>query len=184
MTDSHDDPRWSARLGDLRIITTRLTQLAPGVFPLTAPHLGASDAAIVEAEARLGAPLDAEQAALLRTADGWPDAFLDGTVLGTADLGRGPLWQRAEALLDVAYAGGPSPTWPDRSDLTPIFVSPFQRDVMVIWRGGPVTSGSHPVLWFANDLVDRWPTVHDWWLAAVATAQRTLDDVAGRLGAG
>ncbi len=34
--------------------------------------------------------------------------------------------------------------------------------------------GGHEVLWFANELVDRWLNVEQWWLACTELARQTL----------
>ena len=86
--------RWDMLLGELGVVATQIAQAAPGVYPLSAPRLGAHEESIDTAEERLGHPLDAGFRELLRHADGWPGAFLDGDVLGTRDLGTGPLWER------------------------------------------------------------------------------------------
>lgn len=169
-----DDSRWSVLLGDLGIVTTRLAQVAPAVYPLSAPRLGADDAALAAAERRLGHPLDPQHRELLAHGDGWPGAFLDGDVLGTRDLGQGPSWERAVTALDLFYESGPVDRLPARDRLYPVFVAPHQPDVMAIRLDGPLTDGGHEVLWFADDLVDRWPNVREWWRGCTEIARHTL----------
>jgi hypothetical protein len=169
--------RWDVLLGELGVVATQTAQAAPGVYPLSAPRLGAHEESIDTAEERLGHPLDAGLRELLRHADGWPGAFLDGDVLGTRDLGTGPLWERGSLALAQFYEYGPVDGLPARDRLYPIFVAPHQQDVMALRLDGPVTDVGHEVLWFANELVDRWPDVSRWWVAGIEIARQTLDHV-------
>ncbi|GIG41206.1 hypothetical protein [Cellulomonas phragmiteti] len=176
-----DDTRWSVMLGDLGIVTTQLAQAAPAVYPLSAPRMGADDDALDGAESRVGYLLDRQHRELLAHADGWPGAFLDGDVLGTRDIGQGPLWDRGGTALDLFYEYGPVDGLPARAQLYPVFVAPHQHDVMALRLDGPLTDGGHEVLWFANELVDRWPNVREWWLGCTEIARHTLAYVAGRI---
>ncbi|UZN03052.1 hypothetical protein [Cellulomonas sp. S1-8] len=169
-----DEIRWNVLLGQLGIVTTQLAQVAPAVYPLSAPGMGANDETLAGAERRLGHPLDPQYRQLLGYGDGWPAAFLDGDMLGTRDLGHGPLWDRGVTALDLFYESGPVDELPDRAQLYPIFVAPYQQDVMALRLDGPLTNGGHEVLWFANELVDRWPNVHEWWLGCTEIARQTL----------
>lgn len=166
--------RWDVLLGSLGVVTTQLAQLAPAVYPLSAPHLGADEGSIAAAERRLGHAIDPRFRELLTSADGWPGAFLDGDVLGTDDLGAGPLWATGCLALDQFYDYGPVDGLPERAQLYPVFVSPCQQDVMAMRCDGPLTDGGHEVLWLANEVVDRWPNAHEWWLGALEIARQTL----------
>ena len=133
--------RWDVLLGELGVVATQIAQAAPGVYPLSAPRLGAHEESIDTAEERLGHPLDAGFRELLRHADGWPGAFFDGDVLGTRDLGTGPLWERGSLALDQFYEYGPVDGLPARDRLYPIFVAPHQQDVMALRLDGPGGAG-------------------------------------------
>ncbi len=167
-------PPWTVLLGELGIVTTQLNRLAPAVYPLSAPRLGADEQALADAESRLGRPIDPQLRQFLSQADGWPGAFLDGDVLGIRDLGQGPLWERARRALDLVYEYAPVDDLPERAALLPLFVAPHQHDVMAVRVDGPTEDGGHEVLWFANELVDRWPNVQQWWLACTEMARQTL----------
>ncbi|TFH71749.1 SMI1/KNR4 family protein [Cellulomonas sp. HD19AZ1] len=169
--------RWDVLLGEMGIVATQISQAAPGVYPLSAPRLGADEESIKKAEERLGHPLDDGFRELLHHADGWPGAFLDGDVLGTRGLGMGPLWERGNAALDQFYEYGLVDGLPARDQLYPIFVAPHQQDVMALRLDGPMTEVGHEVLWFANELVDRWPDVSQWWFGGIEIARQTLDYV-------
>lgn len=177
MTQSPDERTWRILLGEIGQVRLRLTQVAPDMFPLSAPHLGAAPERLVEAETRLGKPLDPQHRALLAVANGWPDLVLSGSFLSTEDLGQGPAWQGANERLDILYEDGETSALPPREELLPIYINHYGPDIFVLWTEGPATDGGRPVLWIANELVDQWPDVHQWWLALIAIANRTLDRV-------
>jgi hypothetical protein len=155
----------------------RLTQAAPDAFPLSVPHLGASQESLAAAARRLGRPLDDQHAALLALANGWELAFLSGNVLSADELGQGRLWAEAEASLDSFYAEGASEGWPPRNELIPVHASPYDTDVIALWTDGPVTEGGHPVLYFSGAIIDRWPNVYEWWLGMLLLQERSLAHV-------
>lgn len=176
---SHPDghPAWDALLGEMVASAARLTHAAPDAFPASAPCPGADDASIAAAVARLGRPLDAQHEALLRVADGWEAGFLTGDLLSTEQLGTGTLWAAAQASLDACYAEGDTLGRPPRAELVPVHASPHDTDVMAIWVAGPLTEDGHPVLWFAGEIVGRWPTVRDWWRGMLVLQERSLAHV-------
>ncbi|GIG36256.1 SMI1/KNR4 family protein [Cellulomonas pakistanensis] len=177
-------PWWEALIGEMVKASTRLTQVAPDAFPLSVPRLGADDESIAAAVERLGHPLDGQHEALLRLANGWELAFLSGSVLGTPELGQGALWEDANASLDMFYAEGDTAGWPPRAGLVPIHASPYDSDVVAVWLGGPVTEGGHPVLYFAGEVIDRWPNVYEWWLRMLVLQERSLAHVLELTGQG
>ena len=182
MKDEHGKPRWQVLLGDMIKIDMQLTQVAPTVFHLTVPHLGASIGDIEAAEARLGHPIDAQHADLLQFANGWDDAFIDGTLLSTHDLNLGPLWAHAMQCIDVRYQDGPSADWPTREHLLPVYASPYSTDVMALCMDEPTSGGDHPVVWLAEGPMSKWPNLYQWWLTMLALQQRTLGEMAARSG--
>ena len=145
---------WEATVGELARLGIQRTQLDPERYPLTAPHLRATPEQIADAERRLGITLDDQYRSLLGTGNGWPSMILDADLLSTDELGQGPLWDAAWERLDILREDGPADLLPPRDELLPILVSEYQEDVMLLWLGGPVTDGSHPVLWYANELID------------------------------
>lgn len=172
-----DERDWRILLGEIGETRLRLTDAAPAVFPLSAPHLGASAEQVAEAETRLGTTLDPQHRALLLIANGWPDLLLEGRLLSTEELGQGPVWAAASERLDLLYRESATAELPPRDELMPIFVSDYQPDVFAIWTRGPQTNEGHPVLWTAFELVDRWANVHEWWLALTAIAKRHLEQM-------
>jgi len=174
-------PWWQATVGDLGRLSLQRTQLDPVVYPLTAPHLAATDDDVTAAEARLGHPLDRQHRALLQTVDGWPDMSLDGDLLSTHELGQGSLWQAANLHLDQLYEEGNVSELPARDELLPVFASQYHHEVMVLWTAGPVTDGGRPVLWIGNELTDHWPNVYEWILGMTVLLQCDVEDLRAEL---
>lgn len=173
--DGH--PTWDVLVDEMTVAAARLTRAAPDAFPTTAPRPGASEASIAAAVARLGLPLDAQHEALLRCADGWESAFLGGDLLSTEQLGAGELWARAQDSLDVFYAEGDSAGWPTRDELVPVHASSHDIDVVAVRRGGPLTDGGHPVVWFAGEVAGQWPDLRSWWRRVLVLQERSLAHV-------
>lgn len=148
--------RWRALVGALADRRRPLSETAHDNPPRTLPGALPGPSALHDAEARLGFVLDPQHAALLREADGWA-GFGDGDLLAAADLGGGPLWQRANAILDRVYRDAPPGTCPPRAHVYPIHTSDGR--VAVVWRRGPGTDGGQPVLRLGGGSVEQWPNV-------------------------
>jgi len=130
------------------------------------PHLGAREEQLAEAEQRLGIRLDGQHRDLLRHANGWPLFFTYTDLLGTDELGTGPLWQKGQELLELYYSEAPVPSdFPPHEELLLIAVGELVTDVFALWLGGPEANSGRPVLWLAGEEVDRWPNVREWLLS-------------------
>lgn len=164
---------WDATVGEMAIARARLAAAMPDVHPFTAGHLGADDAQITAAAARLGHPLDAHHEALLRRVDGWPWMILDADLLPVQDLGASPLFDRGQHLLDLDFSEAGPHDAPPRENLLPFAVSNDQIDVMAIATTGPLTNGGHQVFWFAPFIIQAWDNLYDWWASWV---QMHLED--------
>jgi hypothetical protein len=162
---------WGALVGEMLRRRIALEQAAPALYPMAPFGLRGTDADIAAAEERLGHPLDAQHAAVLREVDGWPDAFAHGDLLGTGDLGAGARWDDAMATLSIYDEDGPISGWPPRSAIYPIHLGGIS--MFVIDLSGPVTDGGHPVYWLSNDLLDRWPNVREYWSAGFTILAQT-----------
>jgi len=169
---------WEATIGELARENIERSLVLPDDYPLTAPHLRATPEQIAEAERRLGITFDDQYRALLGTINGWDGVIYNDVLLSTDELGQGPLWELAQETFGYLYEEGPLPGLPPRDELLPVLVSPTRSSIMAIWTGGPVTDGSHPVVWIANELIDQWPTVYEWVLALTVLLKESTVKIA------
>ncbi|GII99049.1 hypothetical protein CLV28_1690 [Sediminihabitans luteus] len=165
---SGTDVPWGDLVREATSWRTRLAHVSSS-WPLTIPRIGADDAAIAAAQARIGFELDAQHEALLREINGWPDAFLEGTVLGTDEIGAGELWERAWVHLDTA--SDYFDELPPLEELVPICVSDVVLDTSAVWMNGPVTDGGFPVIRMTSTDSDEFENVHAWWRECVQTTR-------------
>jgi hypothetical protein len=142
-----------------------LEQVDPEVSPLYPFGRRATDADIAAAESRLGHALDTQHVELLKRVNGWPQIFACGDLLGTGDLGQGQRWDHAQRALTIYYTEGDTTGFPPREAVYPLHV--VEDSVFVVDMSGPLTHDGHPVYWLAEDLVDQWPSVRDFWLAGM-----------------
>ncbi|WP_182111674.1 SMI1/KNR4 family protein [Actinotalea sp. JY-7876] len=164
---------WAAKIGQLAELRMRLDTVSP-LYPLTVPKLAATPADVAATEQRLGRPLDAQHAELLTFINGWDSMFGDISLLSLDHLGRSDLWRTGDMLLGYLY-GEPPPGLPPREELDIIAVSQSQEDVFAVWRGGQLTDGGHPVIWFASELVETQDNVYEWLGAIIQYTERRLD---------
>lgn len=167
---------WGVLAGEMLSRRLTISQLAPAMFPETLPGTRATDADVADARRRLGFDLDPQHEAVLREANGWPDVFAYGDVLATSDLGAGPRWKRADALLASYYDDGPATGFPPRDRVYPIHVA--DNAVFVVDRSGPVTDGGQPVCWLSDELLGTWRNVYEYWLAGLTMLDRLTVRVA------
>lgn len=167
---------WGVLVGEMLSRRQTIARLAPGMFPETLPGTRATHEDVADARRRLGFDLDPQHAAVLGEANGWADVFAYGELLATDDLGTGPRWERAEALIASYYEDGPATGFPPRDGAYPIHVS--DDAVFVVDRSGPVTDGGQPVSWLSDELLGTWPNVYEYWLAGLTMLDRLAVRVA------
>jgi hypothetical protein len=157
-------------VGEMLARRLTLTKIEPETFPESLFGVRATDGDIAAAEQRLGHPLDAQHAAILREGDGWPSAFAFGDILSTAELGAGRRWEWAQQMLAAIYEDGPADGFPPRGSLYPIHVA--ETTVFAIDLAGPVTEGGHPVYWLSSELLGDWENAHGYWLAGLTLLEK------------
>lgn len=171
---------WDVLVGEMLIRRLTVARIAPRLYPPTLPGTRATDADVSAARDRLGFDLDPQHEAVLREGNGWVDAFADGDVLSTADLGAGPRWELANTLMTSYYEDGPASGYPPRDQVYPIHVS--DDALFVVDRSGPVTDGGRPVYWLAEEVLGAWPNVYEYWLAGLTLLDRLATRVAADAG--
>jgi hypothetical protein len=171
-----DHTSWGVLVGEMLIRRTALARIAPELYPETLPGRRAKGSDLAAARARLGFDLDPQHEAVLREGDGRADAFAHGDVLATSDLGAGPRWERAGALLADYYDDGPAAGFPARHSVYPIHVA--DDAVFVVDRSGPAIGGGQPVFWLSDELLGQWPNVYEYWLAGLTMLERLAARVA------
>lgn len=142
-------PPWPDLIAEMGLLRQRLSEVKP-LYPFTIPHVAATEEQLASAEARLGHALDPVHRAFLSYGNGWPDFYIDSDLLGTEDLGQGPIWERLQNDLDAFYASleGPYHNVPPRDQIYPISFNPEEPSIFAIWTNGPASgNGGHPVAW-------------------------------------
>ena len=170
---------WPIQIGYGAQLRARLVELFPDTYlELTVPHLAASPDVLQHTEDLLGMPLDAQHREFLTYADGWPDFFMDGDLLSSAELLESPPLARARNTLDRLYGNG-VPDLPERTAVTVIAASIHCDDLFAIDRAGPETDGGHPVYWLAHEVVDRFDNFIEYFQSANAYLRRDIDKAGG-----
>jgi hypothetical protein len=128
------------------------------------PEARASDESIDAIEKTLGYPLPTPLKEFYRVANGWKCVYQNIHLFGVEELVSGPKLRRANGLLDnihnIRIVSGF-----DRNELLPIAVSLDDSDVFVISKAFVRESGV--VVWFAKDVIDRFPNFSEWFLSMV-----------------
>lgn len=112
----------------LRNVQTEILRLAPFRDIGLVPNPGASESAIVAAEAALGVPLPPSYRAFLKHHDGWPRCFEGASLLGTACITRRLYDDFARAAFTAAETPEPLLGPPSRKRLYPQLI-PFGVDM-------------------------------------------------------
>lgn len=162
---------WKALIGAVGQQRALLAQRAEDPVALTYCGVGASESRLELLEASLGYQLDAQFRELLGAADGWPHLVSDISLFGVDDINAGAGWVRAGTLLGLVYSENTVLDLPLMGELFPIAVSSYQSDVLAIVRTGTVTGGGHPVLWFANTLVETFDNLEQFLLFVLEDAE-------------
>jgi len=161
-------------VGSIFLDREQLSLRDPAEYSLTYPGTAASENQLLQLESSLGFSLDMQHRQLLATINGWPDILSDISVLSTAELGVGDAWERVSQLLGLYYSESIPEDFPLVGELFPIAVSRYQNDVFAIWRNGPLTRGGRPVIWIANDEIERFDNLEQMLLFVAGEVKKSL----------
>jgi hypothetical protein len=156
---------WKKHIGIAFLVKKEVASVdEQGLWPLHLPEVAATNEAICEIESKIGQPLDCRYREFLTYANGWKGFFQSIDLLGTEDLKGTPLLQRACELIDSlepldALIGI------DREHCFPIAVSTDSVDVVFVATAGSGDAGA--VYWFAGQLIDRFVSFDEFFLAMV-----------------
>lgn len=140
-------PPWPDLIAEMAMLRQQVSQVHD-LHSYTIPHLAATTEQIAAAESRLGHPLDPMHREFLSYGNGWPEFYLDSTLLSTDDLGHGDTWAELNENLDAFYSSlDESSVVPPRQQIYPISNDPADPSIFAIWKDGPLNNGGHPVLW-------------------------------------
>lgn len=178
---AYQPPNWKALLGEIGLARMRLDNTVPHIYPLTIPHVGATQAQVDAAGARLGHPLDAIHRELLTYANGWPELFVHTDLLSTEELGAPGMWTDTQDVIASVEEDWPPGYAPPASELETIGASRLTTDVFMVWREGPLTGGGRPIIWFGSgQMIERWHNAADFMRSVLAYTLRTVEDVRTR----
>jgi hypothetical protein len=140
-------PPWPDLIAAMGEIQRRASEVSD-LYSFTVPGVAATEEQLRAAEERLGHPLDAQHREFLSYGNGWPEFYLDTSLLSTEDIGQGEAWAEVNRGLDAFYGALDANSGiPPREEIYPISHDPHDATVFAIWLGGPETDGGHPVLW-------------------------------------
>jgi hypothetical protein len=121
--------RQSSLLAEIRRVQTEVTWLMPHRDVGLVRNPGASEAAMVRVEHRLGRALPPSYRAFLQESDGWPRFFEGATLLGTASLGKRTYETLAHAACEAAETPVPDVGPPSRYRRATLGLIPFGIDI-------------------------------------------------------
>lgn len=156
---------WRKQIAIAHLVKKRVEELdVDGMWPHCLPEVAAIPEAIRNVEKLIGEPLDAKYREFLTFANGWRGFYHSVDLFGTGEFGGGPHWKIAEEILETL---SPIENLCGMlvSDLLPIAVSLDSIDIFVMSRSHSRKPGE--VIWFAGQLIDRFPDFDEFFLAMV-----------------
>ncbi len=171
---------WKREIAIAYLVKQRVAEVDSNhLWEFHLPELAATEEAIVAVEHSLGFKLDAEHRAFLRHADGWKGFMQNNDVFGVADLVSGTRYQKAIELLQSLEDLKPICGF-EQNELLPFASSSTSIDLFVIAKPNAHSPGV--VLWFAGQVIDRFPSFSEWFLAMVDYNRREFQRFTGQLG--
>lgn len=173
-------PSWAVLVDEALARRIRVAEVVPGLYPLEGPanpHATPDD--LAGAQSRLAHPLNVEHAHLLERINGWTGGLPDGDLLGTDDLGHGPLWQQAHEVLSMHYGidaenrtpQTTAPALPNRDVLTPFLVSEFNDDPRV----GVLDPNGVVHLFGDGSVLETWSSLREFWMGQIGMLRRRAE---------
>jgi len=156
---------WRKQIAIAHLVKQQVAELdVDGLWPHHFPEVAASQEKIERVEEILGECLDARYREFLLFADGWKGFYHSVDLFGTDDLVGGLRLEIAKSLIEalqpLEIVSGVF-----KEGVMPIAVSQHSIDVFVIGRRNAPVPGE--VLWFAGQLIDRFPNFDEFFLAMV-----------------
>ena len=171
---------WKREIAIAYLVKQRVADVDSNhIWEFHLPEEAATEEAIVAVENSLGFKLDPEHRAFLRHADGWKGFMQDNDVFGVADLVAGPRYQEAIELLQSLEDLKPICGF-EQNELLPFASSSTNIDLFVITKPNSQSPGI--VLWFAGQVIDRFLSFSEWFLAMVDYNRREFQRFTGQLG--
>jgi hypothetical protein len=156
---------WRKQIAIAHLVKKRVAELdVEGMWPHCLPEVAATPEQLVQVEALIGEPLDAKYREFLGFANGWKAFYHSVDLFGTDEFVSG-----SNAHLTKELLGSLEPL--DQlcglaaSDVLPIAVSQDSIDLFVITRRHTQNPGE--VIWFAGQVIDRFPNFDEYFLAMV-----------------
>jgi hypothetical protein len=143
-----------------------------GLWPHHLPGVAATEAQLLEVEARLGEHLQPSHRAFLATAGGWRGFFQTIDLFGPEDFRGSSRWMRAQQLLRYIEDNVLASIAFGREDVFPIAASSVDIDLFVLGRRSSAIPGV--VVWLAGDEVERFGSFDDFFVAAVDYNRREI----------
>jgi hypothetical protein len=176
-TSGQNGEDWANLIGQVATCRNELASIQPDNWPNSFGGIAATGESIAVAEHDLGFALDPDYREFLLHLNGWPDFYSDISILALDQLGHGAAWARACQLLEIFYGYPPKPNLPQKGELFPIAISAFQSDVLAVIRTGQTTGLGHPIIWLANDEVERFPNMKEMVRFYLTEMNRELTDL-------
>lgn len=175
MSDSTTVPAaWPERLVQMALIRQAIDDLDRGrLWEYRLPRAAATEEQLRDVEKALGEPLDPAYRRFLSFAAGWPAFYQMVDLFGPEELLEGPRRRAAAERLGHIETSVLKAAEVRREELLPIAVSRDDLDLFVIARRSAKTPGE--VLWLAGDLIDRYVTFDDYFLAMMDYNRRELE---------
>jgi hypothetical protein len=170
---------WKKEIAVAHLVKQRVAEVDRNhLWEYHLPELAATEEAISAAERTLGFRLDDEHRAFLGHANGWKAFMHYSDAFGVGDLLSGPRYQRAMDLLESLEPLKPICEF-ESTELLPIAVNTKDIDLFTIAKPSSHSPGT--VLWFAGQVIDKFPSFSEWFLAMVDYNRREFQRFTGQL---
>lgn len=143
------------------------------LWPHHLPAVAATREQIAAAENALGYPLVGGYGELLRHANGWRGFYQTIDLFSTEDIIGGARKANALEMFGAVDDGVIRECGIPREDLVPIAASMLDRHLFVM--ASPRSRLPGEVLWFAGELIDRFPTFEEFFLAMMDYNRSEID---------
>lgn len=166
------DPTWPQLITLLVQAKSTLNAVDLGLWPYYYPELAATQQEVERAESALGMAVPSFYRDFLLYANGWRGFFQTLDLLSTSQLIEGKhkhAFNQVVRSLDGEQwaAMGLNPI-----ELIPLGVSLEDKDMLI----GDVSANDNepPVIWFAGEIVDRWPNFIECFKSMISYTEREI----------
>ncbi len=171
---------WKEKLALAWVIKQHIKSVdSEGLWELKPPRLAASEMELSVAERALGFQFDSEHRLLLQCANGWERFYQNFSIFGTNEYLNKELAAEVRGVIEEKVFATKISDYQTISDET-YALAYSEHDAAAFLIGKPRTSLGGKVIWLSGTVVERFPSIGEWYATMLDYLRLEYTQLSGR----